>query len=96
MFPFCFVLRTMITHSALIVLHDFTSAERVLNIGSLFFLFSISKSYSYPTFYLLTHFNPNWLLEKSTIFLLENSVFSSNKEVTIIYNAKKQRRVLTY
>ena len=39
MFPFCFVLRTMITHSALIVLHDFTSAERVLNVGWLLQVF---------------------------------------------------------
>ena len=29
--PFCFVLRTLITRSALVVLHDFTSAERALN-----------------------------------------------------------------
>ena len=41
--------------------------------------------------------NPNRTLEKSTIFfLLENTVFSSNKEVAIVYNAKKQGRVLTY
>ena len=33
MLPFCFVLRTMIARSALVVLHDFTSAERVLNVG---------------------------------------------------------------
>ena len=30
------------------------------------------------------------------LFLLENTVFSSNKEVAIVYNAKKQGRVLTY
>ena len=39
MFPFCFVLRTMITRSALVVLHDFTSAERVLNVGRLLQVF---------------------------------------------------------
>ena len=31
LFSCLFVLRTMITRSALVVLHDFTSAERVLN-----------------------------------------------------------------
>ena len=39
MFPFCFVLRTMITRSALVVLYDFTSAERVLNVGRLLQVF---------------------------------------------------------
>ena len=34
MFPlFCYVQRTMITRSALVVLHGFTSAERVQNVG---------------------------------------------------------------
>ena len=39
MFPFCFVLRTMITRSALVLLHSFTSAERVLNVGRLLQVF---------------------------------------------------------
>ena len=39
MFPFCFVLRPMITRSALVLLHSFTSAERVLNVGRLLQVF---------------------------------------------------------
>ena len=39
MFPFCFVLRTMITRSAFVLLHSFTSAERVLNVGWLLQVF---------------------------------------------------------
>ena len=36
MIPFCFVLRTMITRSALVVLRDFTSAERRKAVAGIF------------------------------------------------------------
>ena len=39
MFPFFFFFRTMITRSALVLLHSFTSAERVLNVGWLLQVF---------------------------------------------------------
>ena len=47
--PLCFVLRTFSTRSALVILHNFTSAERVLNVGRLLQVFNrISKSCAYP------------------------------------------------
>ena len=33
--PLCFVLRTFSTRSALVILHENTSAHRVLNVGSM-------------------------------------------------------------
>ena len=53
LFSCLFVLRTMITRSALVVLHDFTSAERVLNVGRLLQvcipkLFSSYKIWAHP------------------------------------------------
>ena len=39
MLLFCFVLRTMITRSAFVLLHSFTSAVRVLNVGWLLQVF---------------------------------------------------------
>ena len=33
--PLCFVLRTFSTRSALVILHNYTSVERVLNVGTI-------------------------------------------------------------